>query len=307
MIKRAAVYRGSYKQHAEGIRAICAGLLLLMAVAAWAEPATWDDVLVQTAGPADVTVSYGEHRDQFGELRWPPDAGPHPVVVVIHGGCWLPDFDLDHVRPLAEAITALGYVTWTIEYRRPAEDEDGWPETFMDAAAAVDHLRELADANDLDLDQITLLGHSAGGQLALWLAARPDFGADHPLFEVQALPVTRVLALAPITDMADYASEASGCPAGARRVLGGAPDERPKRYRAVSPVENLPRAVRVDLVHAVADPIVPLEQSERFVDLFKQAGGDIDLHRIPDPAGHFELVLTQGGGWEQVQDFLKRP
>lgn len=286
----------------------CRMIVIVLAVLAspltFAGPATWDQVTAQLAGPADVTSAYGDHPDQFGELRLPSAAGPHPVVVLIHGGCWLPNFSLDHARPLAEAITGLGYATWTIEYRRPAEGEHGWPETFIDAATALDRLSGLAVAHDLNLSDLTVMGHSAGGQLALWLAARPGFAPEHPLFAPDPLPVGRVLALAPITDLAAYGREEQGCPAGARRVLGGAPDEHPARYRAVSPVDNLPGPIRVDLVHADSDRIVPMDHSELFANRMNAAGGQARVHRLAPPAGHFDVLLTDGPAWRLLQSLL---
>jgi len=276
---------------------------------AWADgptdgPATWEQVISQPAGAADNVVAYGEHPDQFGELRLPEKPGPHPVVVLIHGGCWLPDFDLTHVRPLAEAITGLGWATWTIEYRRPSEGEDLWPATFNDVATALDKLPDLADSYHLDLGQIIVLGHSAGGQLALWLAARPGFDSDHPLNSSNPLRVQRVIALAPITDMAGYAEGERGCPLGARRVMGGGPEERAERYRAVSPQENPAPAIRTDLVHAIEDRIVPLDQSIRFSALIRELGGAATLHRLPPPAGHFDVLVTEGAAWSLIADLL---
>ncbi|MFW5816604.1 MAG: alpha/beta hydrolase family protein, partial [Wenzhouxiangella sp.] len=184
------------------------------------------------------------------------------------------------------------------------EHEHGWPKTFVDAAAALDALRTVAAAHKLDLDSITLLGHSAGGQLALWLAARPGFAPEHPLFSPEPLPVGRVLALAPITDLAAYAREDEGCPAGARRVLGGAPGEQPARYRAVSPVDNLPGSTRVDLVHADGDRIVPLDHSELFARRMKAAGGHARVHRLGPPAEHFDVLLTDGAAWRLLKGLL---
>jgi acetyl esterase/lipase len=280
-------------------------LLVLLAVAAWpAGPTTWERVLAQPASAAGLTVAYGSLPDQFAELRLPAGDGPHPVVVMLHGGCWLPDFDLAHIRPLAEAITALGYATWNVEYRRPAEQDDGWPHTFFDAAAALQALSAVAGEHPLDLDRITLLGHSAGGQLALWLAARPGFSPDHPLFAPGALPVERVLALAPITDMAAYAAQEQGCPAGARRVLGGSPEQWPQRYRAVSPLDNLPGKVLVELVHARDDRIVPLDHSATFARRLNAAGGRARVHVLAPPAGHFEVLLTSGAAWYRLETLL---
>lgn len=285
---------------------IAAWLLLVLPMPSAADgPATWEQVMAQQASAADLTVAYGGRREQFAELRLPEGDGPHPMVVILHGGCWLPEFDLAHIRPLADAITGLGYATWNVEYRRPAEQEHGWPKTFLDAAAALDALPEVAGQFDLDLARITLLGHSAGGQLALWLAARPTFEPGHLLYASNPLPVERVLALAPITDLAAYASEEDGCPAGARRVLGGSPGEQPQRYRAVSPVDNLPGPVGVELIHADSDRIVPPDHSVLFSSRMNAAGGKARVHRLAPPAGHFDVVLADGAAWPLLQMLLE--
>ncbi|TVR99160.1 MAG: alpha/beta hydrolase [Wenzhouxiangellaceae bacterium] len=269
-----------------------------------AAPASFEDVLMQPSTPADMVLAYGDHPDQFGELRLPHGPGPHPVLVLIHGGCWMEAYDVAHIRPLADAITGLGYATWTLAYRRPGGDADPWPDTFMDVSQGLDELRDLAEELALDLDTVTVLGHSAGGQLALWLAARANFPEDHLLYWSDPLPVHRVVALAPITDMVDFAAVDQGCNAGARQVMGGAPDEQPERYRAVSPVDNLPLASRVDLVHARADRIVPLEHSERFAADLTAGGGQVSLHPLSEPAGHFDVLLTYGASWSALEALL---
>jgi acetyl esterase/lipase len=264
-------------------------------------PASWDQVVAQGAGAPDHTIAYGQDTDQIGELRLPDQPGPHPVVVLIHGGCWLPEFDRMHIRPLAEAVTAMGLATWTIEYRRPDEAEDGWPATFEDAASALDILRTLAGPHYLDMGQITVMGHSAGGQLALWLAARTSFNASHRLFSSNPLSVQRVVALAPIADMEAYADQEGSCPDGARRVMGGDAQRHPDRYRAVSPLHNLVIGIPVDIVHAVEDSIVPIDQSETYVNRVVEEGGQAALHRLPPPARHFDVLLTEGAVWELLQ------
>lgn len=270
----------------------------------WADAVRFEDVMLQPATPADMVVAYGAHPDQFGELRLPHGPGPHPVVVLVHGGCWMQAFDVAHIRPLADAITGLGYATWTLEYRRPDGRADPWPDTFVDVAMGLDELRELADEHALDLDGMTVLGHSAGGQLALWLAARPGFAESHPLHMNAPLEVARVLALAPIADMTGFAALDQGCNAGARQVVGGEPEQWPERFRAVSPIDNLPLGVRVELIHAIADPIVPWSQSTNFAEAFGAAGGEIELHRLDEPAGHFDVLLTYGGAWGLLEELL---
>ncbi len=280
------------------------GLLLSLSVLSWAGPASFEDVTMQAATEADMVLAYGDQPDQFGELRLPHGPGPHPVLVVIHGGCWMPAYDLAHIRPLSDALAGLGYATWTLSYRRPDGLQDSWPDTFLDVARGLDELRDLAEDQALDLSDLTVLGHSAGGQLALWLAARPHWASEHPLYSPDPLPVARVLALAPVTDLAAFAEPEQGCSAGARQLMGGSPQDWPERYQAVSPVDNLPLAARVDLVHAVADRIVPLAQSEAFVERFTAAGGVAQLHVLTEPAGHFDVLLSYGAGWSLMERLL---
>ncbi len=279
-------------------------LAAVPSLSGWAAPATFEDVMIQPSTPADMALAYGQYPDQFGELRLPHGAGPHPVVVLVHGGCWMEAFDVAHIRPLADAITGLGYATWTLEYRRPDGRADPWPGTFVDVARGLDELRELAQEHALDLEGLTVLGHSAGGQLALWLAARPGFAETHPLYMPAPLEVARVLALAPIADMAEFAALDQGCNAGARRVVGGAPEEWPERFQAISPIDNLPLGVRVELIHATADPIVPWTQSATFAETFGAAGGEVELHDLDEPAGHFDVLLTYGAAWRLLEQLL---
>ena len=145
--------------------------------------------------PADHVISYGEDDLQFGELRLPSGQGPFPVMVLIHGGCWLAQYDIAHIRKLAAAFTSEGIATWTIEYRRVGDPGGGWTGTFDDIDAGADHLATIAGQFNLDLNRVVVAGHSAGGHLAIWLANRP------PQWSVEVEPVA-VLALAPAADLA---------------------------------------------------------------------------------------------------------
>ena len=136
------------------------------------------DVLALPRPEAQHRIAYGPGPQQFGELRLPDGAGPHPVVIVVHGGCWLAEYDLGYMSSLAAALTADGVATWSIEYRRVGDDGGGWPGTFDDVGAAADHLREIAAEHELDLERVVAVGHSAGGHLALWLAARHGLSVD---------------------------------------------------------------------------------------------------------------------------------
>ena len=133
--------------------------------------------------PPDLRAAYGTDSSQYGELRVPSGPGPHPVVVLIHGGCFKAAYaTLRDLAPMGDALRAAGIATWNLEYRRLGQTGGGWPGTYLDVASAVDHLRVLARQHPLDLGRVVIVGHSAGGHLAMWAAARACAGGKrHPL------------------------------------------------------------------------------------------------------------------------------
>src|SRR5215468_7306163 len=127
------------------------------------------DILTLPPPPYDLRVAYGKGDFQFADLRLPPGKGPHPVVIVIHGGFWRAAYDLVYAGHMSAALTRRGVATWNIEYRRVGHPGGGFPGTLDDVAAAVDHLAQIAPSHSLDLSRVIAIGHSAGGHLALWL------------------------------------------------------------------------------------------------------------------------------------------
>ena len=277
--------------------------LVLQSVAAAAgEPEVMNasDALELPRPAADHRLAYGAGELQFGELRLPSGAGPHPVAVVVHGGCWLAEYDLGHIASLAAALTETGVATWSVEYRRVGDDGGGWPGTFLDVAAAADHLVELAEEFHLDLDRVVAVGHSAGGHLALWLAARQRLSPDDPLRGGSPLPLAGVVALAGIPDLTAYAAP-TGCGAAVPGLLGGEPEEVPGRLHRASPIELLPFGAPQILVLGGLDTIVPAEQAERYAAAAQRAGDRVELREVP-AAGHFELIAPDSVAWSAVRD-----
>ncbi|HLL77144.1 MAG TPA: alpha/beta hydrolase [Pyrinomonadaceae bacterium] len=272
----------------------CAGLA---APACRAQNLTFQDVQRLKAAPADRRVSYGGGPQQFGELRLPAGRGPHPVALLIHGGCWYSEYDLDHVAGLAEALTRLGFATWAIEYRRIGDAGGGFPGTFEDVARGADFLHALAREYPLDLERVVAVGHSAGGQLALWLAARGVAPGDGRARSPARLRLRGVVSLAGITDMRKFGPRCGGA---AAKLLGGSPAEVPERYEQTSPVELLPARVPVRLVHGAADRIVPVELGREYEAAAKKSGGDAELS-VVEGAGHFELIAPQSSAWPAVR------
>ena len=263
------------------------------------------ELAAMPAPAADERASYGENALQFGELRLPPgfaSAKAHtvPVVVLIHGGCWRAAYDLKHNAPLAAAIAKEGFAVWTIEYRRLGDEGGGWPGTFADAAAGVDYVRTLAASHaSLDTSRVVIAGHSAGGQLALWIASRRAGEAGSPAASVSPLAVKGVVSLAGITDMAAYGAAPGGCNSSVTPLMGGTSAQVAARYAAVSPSERGKLAVTVHLVHGSADPIVPIAQSEEYA-----ARNGAVLHRV-EGVGHFDVVAPVGEAFVAVMASIR--
>lgn len=259
------------------------------------------EAMAQPQPPADARVSYAEPASCFGDLRLPDGDGPFPVVLLVHGGCWLADYDLGYISGLAAAITAEGYATWSIEYRRVGEEGGGWPGTFEDVAAAADHLRVLAESHPLDLDHVVAAGHSAGGHLALWLGARQLLPADDPLRGAEPLELAGVVSLAGIPDLAAYNSP-EGCGSVVPGLLGGEPSEHPDRLKRVSPIEMLPLALPRILIAGGQDTIVPVVHAMNYAE----AGGSDPISTVVvDSAGHFELTTPEGPAWQELRKALR--
>jgi len=261
---------------------------------------TAGDVVALPRPTADRRLAYGSDPLQFGELRLAAGPGPHPVAVVIHGGCWLAEYDLGYISALAAALAEAGVATWSIEYRRVGDPGGGWPGTFTDVAAAADHLRGLAAGHHLDLSRVVAVGHSAGGHLALWLAARHGLAADDPLRGPSPLPLAGVVALAGIPDLAAFAAP-EGCGAAVAPLLGGEPAGVPERLHRASPIERLPLGLPQVLIVGALDTVVPPEQAERYAAAAAAAGEMVRVLPIT-AAGHFELVVPGSVAWPSVRD-----
>ncbi len=239
---------------------------------------------------ADHRLYWGLGELQFGDLRLPAGPGPHPVVVLIHGGCWQSEYRMQYMGALGDALKEEGIATWNIEYRSVGDAGGGWPGTMLDVGAAIDDLRFLATKFPLDLDRVVLSGHSAGGQLALWAASRPGAAADNPLRGESPLAVHGVVALSPVADLAASVSDETPiCGRSAARLLGGTPTEVPERYALASPSALLPLSFPYAIVSGVDDQFVPAAHVATFANQARRAGDAVRLELVPE-AGHFEVV-----------------
>jgi acetyl esterase/lipase len=249
-------------------------------------------------------IRYGPGEWQFGDLRLPATGGPHPVVIVIHGGFWKAQYGLDLMDKMSDDLTARGYATWNIEYARVGHAGGAWPGTLLDVAAAADFLRRLAPEYSLDLGRVASIGHSAGGHLALWLAARHRIPAGSPVAAQDPLPLAGVVSLAGVTNLARM-WEVRQVDSPVANFLGGRPDEVPERYAAASPVQLLPLGVPQVLVHGAEDTDVPPELSETYTAAARAAGDPAELVALPG-VEHFMVIDPDSIAWPPIVAALAR-
>ncbi|MEO8993287.1 MAG: alpha/beta fold hydrolase, partial [Rhodanobacter sp.] len=248
----------------------------------------WSELSAMPLPPPAKRITYGSASQQFGELRLPEGPGPFPVVVLVHGGCWMAAYDYVYMTRMAAWLAQRGVATWTIEFRRVGDDGGGWPGTFLDVANATDALRHIAKTEPLDLKRVYAAGHSAGGQLALWLATRPRLAKDSELYRPDPLPMHGVLGLAAVTDLYAYRQgPPDSCHGAVDQVMGGSPKEYPRRYAETSPRQWLPLGVPQVFIQGDHDPIVAPAPVRSYVEAAKAAGDRAELLTLPN-AGHFE-------------------
>jgi acetyl esterase/lipase len=249
------------------------------------------------------TFRYGADRSQRADLHLPSAAGPHPVMIMIHGGSWQSRYGRIVMRGLVGDLLTRGWGVWNIEYRRVGNG-GGWPATFLDVAAAVDHLAQLEA--DLDLDRVSVLGHSAGGHLALWAASRERLpsGAPGRIDGEPSVRLRRAIAQAGVCDLTSAYRWSRGGPAGA--LMGGGPDDFPQRYDAADPMRLLPASVPVLLVHGRADQTVSVKHSRNYERAARAAGDEVELVEIAGEAGaHRAHIDPRGSAWVAVTSRLE--
>ena len=252
----------------------------------------------RSAGPF-TTLSYGSEHAQVGDLRIPNVGGAHPVAVLLHGGFWRHQWTRDLMDGLAVHLTGRGIATWNPEYRRVGAG-GGWPETFLDVAQSVDFLAEIAPDHDLALDRVAVVGHSAGGHLALWSAGRrtlanTDLGGD------PAVRPRLAVGLAAVSDLAAAQRAGLGDDA-VDPLLSGSPYHA-SLYRTVSPIEMLPLGVEQIIVHGEADDVVPVSMSVSYAQAATQAGDRVRYIEDAD-ADHSDLIDPASRVWTKVAEAI---
>lgn len=258
------------------------------------ELAMSDDILTLPPPPADARLAYGSDPNQFLDLRLPSpkdkSKSPYALAINIHGGFWRAKYNLDHGGHLCAALTARGLATANLEYRRVGNEGGAWPGTFSDIRSAYQFLLQNAQTHNLDSKRIVVIGHSAGGQLALCLAAHEP-------------SLTRTVALAGVVDL-KRAYQLHLSNDAVVEFLRGTPSEVPDHYREADPIELSISQARLWLIHGSADDVVPPTLSRDYVAAKQKRTGkeseDAHLLEIPG-AGHFDLIDPRTAAWKQVE------
>jgi acetyl esterase/lipase len=248
------------------------------------------EVMTRPAAGPDLVVRYGDHPEHLLDVHLPATrSDAAPVVVFVHGGFWRQQFDRTHTRPLAQALAGEGWAVVTPEYRRTGGD-GGWPTTVDDVGAALEQVPRIDEVapGRLDLADVTLAGHSAGGHLAMWHAVRPD-----------PPRVRQAVALAPVADLHEAHARDLGGGAVAT-LMGGSPDELPEEYAAANPVRRLAddraNAADVTVIHGDQDVQVPVEMSRGLPG--------VNYVELPG-ADHFAVIDPLSAAWPHVRDALR--
>ncbi len=254
-------------------------------------------VLDRVPSPADERIRYGDGDLRFADLRIPDEDGPRPCVIAVHGGFWRNTYDLEHLGHLCAALTGQGLATWNIEYRRAGDREGGWPGTFRDVTTASRYLFDHASELGIDPKRVIVLGHSAGGHLASWLASMKNVPADSPI-RAEPLPFKAAVPLAGVLDLRQAWIENLGNGAVAN-FLGGTPDDVPDRYGAASPNALLPSTVPHLIVHGSEDENVPMRMSVAYHVTATRLGATASLLTLPG-ADHFDVIDPESRFWPEI-------
>jgi acetyl esterase/lipase len=243
------------------------------------------DILSLAPPPADARVHYGSGPLHFADLRLPKRKGASPVVMNIHGGFWRNKYDLTHAGHLCAGLTEKGFATWNVEYRRVGDPGGGWPGTFEDIQAAYRHIPEVAKQYHFDLHKIVVMGHSAGGHLAICLAAHER-------------SVKRAISLAGVVDL-QAAFDRHLSNDAVVEFMGGTPDQVPEHFLEADPLKLQVGHAKQWLIHGDADDVVPVDFSRRYAESKKQRGEHVRFIEIAK-CGHFELIDPRSEPWKQV-------
>lgn len=243
------------------------------------------------------TIAYGPLDSQIGDLMLPEGSGPFPVVMLVHGGFWRDGYYRDSTHGIAADLARRGFAVWNIEYRRVGPSGGGFPESHRDVLQALNYLQTLAGSHPLDLQRVTVVGHSAGGYLAAWASSIPQ-GTTAQLMPKPEVLVRLGICLAGVTDLDEAHKEGGGERAATLFLKKAAENEALRRQLSVGYLNFAPET-RLILAHGTQDEYVPFALSEHTMEILKERQQQAELLIFPD-SGHNEFVDPGSEEWGRI-------
>lgn len=260
---------------------------------------TWPDLLQRPRLAPDKTIAYGRDPLQVADLWLPKGVKPHPTVLMVHGGCWTSEVaDRTIMNWIADDLRRRGIAVWNIDYRGVDKPGGGYPGTFLDAAAGADALRANAARYHLDLSRLVAVGHSAGGHLALWLAARPRLTKGSPLYSADPIAIRKVVSLGGLPDLEEAARAENGCDTKVSGQLAGG------HFAETSVPRLKPIRVAQVLINGRQDRIIPVAFAEDYAKPMRAAGDRVKVRMI-DRTGHVELITPESAAWKAAVEEIR--
>ena len=266
-----------------------------------AEPMTLNEYMTLKGPAPSAHIAYGPAPRQYVELFEPTGAGPFPVVVLVHGGCFQNGYQgMPQMRGMAGALKAKGVAVWSIEYRGIDTPGGGYPGTFQDVRAAVDLLAAQAEARRLDTHRLVVVGHSAGAVLSLWLAGRGRLPSSSPLHEASPLQIHEVVALGGFADFRTFAKNLKArCGVATEQVTGPPTAAHPDVYADTNPLDLTPSGSETTFINGDHDEIVtPADSADSAARM--RARGDATQTIVLPAASHFDEVAVTSPSWRLV-------
>jgi acetyl esterase/lipase len=268
---------------------------------------TWPDLLGRPRPAPDHVIRYGDQAQQVVDLYVPAGNGPHPVVIMIHGGCWSQPWDRNLMNWISDDLRQRGIAVWNIDYRTLGEDDaSAYPTLFEDVATAADALRAHAARYRLDISRVVAAGHSAGGHLALWLAGRRNLPRGH-FANRNPLPIHAAISLGGLQDL-ELAERPPGSGCGTEvigRLIGRSLPGRTDPFADTSVPRMGALGIPQVLINGTQDRIIPTHFAEDYARQMRARGDDVRVRMI-DATGHVELVAPESAAWAEAVEEIMR-
>lgn len=287
-------------------RALLPALMLSSGLAA-AAPMTLADYLALNGPAPSASFAYGSAPSQYAELFRPAGAGPFPVALLVHGGCWTIEYGgITQMRNLAGALAAQGIAVWNVEYRRADEPGGGYPGTYQDIHAALELLGAQAGRHQLDLGRIVAIGHSAGGQLVQWIAGRARIPASSPLYRADPLPVREIISLGGLADLrGERALIKHSCGRDTAELAGVPSATRPDVFADTNAADLMPNGSNTVLVTGELDTVAPPRAAYAYAARARAAGDAASVVILPG-ASHYDEVAASSPAFQLVLPLIRK-